>query len=114
MLTEGCLAVAFTFPPRPLRPDEQARLAEWLDTPANPASGYFSERRSDDPALYHRIVVTLAGAARPTHLIFTPTDMDIWVVQALQTREARGFSSLSSALNSIWSAAAFRKKTELA
>ena len=112
MTTESRLAVAFTFPPRHLQPDEQALLAEWLEIPGNGASGYFSERRGDDPAFYQRIVVTLAGAARPTHLIFTPSNMDIWVVQAIQTREARGFSSLSSALNSIWSAAGSRKKTE--
>jgi hypothetical protein len=42
-----------------------------------------SSRRSDDPALYRRIVVSDAQDGRPTHLIHHPNGLDLWVKMAV-------------------------------
>ena len=58
-MTDRAGDVLRTFPPRPLNPDERALVDTWLAATCNVASAYVSERRSDDPALYRRIVVTI-------------------------------------------------------
>ena len=67
-MTDRIEDVLRTFPPRPLNPDERALVDTWLSATCDVASAYVSERRSDDPALYRRIVVTLGpdpGAVLP-------------------------------------------------
>jgi hypothetical protein len=43
------------FPARPLRPNENALVAEWLAGAGDIAAAYVSNRRTDDPAHYRRI-----------------------------------------------------------
>src|SRR5262249_2635325 len=57
--------VTRNFPARPLTPDERALVADWLATAGDIASAYVSERRSDDPDLHHRILIS-AGPPRGT------------------------------------------------
>jgi hypothetical protein len=91
-----------TFPPRPLNPDERELVATWLAGTFDVASAYVSERRSDDPALYRRIVINLGPGPGPTHLIHAPTGISCWLVTSvLDGGNVQRFDNLRNALNSI-------------
>jgi hypothetical protein len=91
-----------TFPPRPLNPDERALLATWLAATSNVASAYVSERRGDDPTLYHRVVVTVGQDRGPSCLIHAPVGLSCWLMSSVgHESEVRRFDSLLAALNSI-------------
>lgn len=91
-----------TLPPRPLRPDERALLANWLSAAGDIVSAYFSERRSDDPTTYRKIVIHEGDIHGPSYLIHAPESVDAWVtVDLRQGSEGRCFVSLHEALNSI-------------
>lgn len=91
-----------TLPPRPLRLDEQALVAEWLAAAGDIARAYVSQRRSDDPAIYRRIVIVEDANSGPTYLIHTPSGMDIWILLYVSP-ELGGcrFDSLRDALNFV-------------
>ena len=89
-------------PPRLLRPDEKELVAEWLASAGDVASAYVSARRSDDPALYRRIVITLEGDGEPSYLIDTPAETGYWVVvQCRPYPDVHRFDSLREALNFV-------------
>jgi hypothetical protein len=91
-----------TFPPRPLSPEEHALVASWLAATCGAVSGYVCERRSDDPAHYRRIVVTVVPDVGPSYLIHAPTGMSCWLVtQTAPGSDVRRFDSLRAALDSI-------------
>lgn len=91
-----------TFPPRPLNPDERALVNTWLAATCNVASAYVCERRSDDPFLQHRIVVTIGPDRRPSYLIHAPAGISCWLVSSVgHGSEVRRFDGLRAALNSI-------------
>jgi hypothetical protein len=91
-----------TLPPRPLRPEERSLVAEWLSAAGDIASAYVSERQSDDPALYRRIVISERVHFGPSHLIHAPTSVDAWIILDVRLPlEARSFNSLRDALNSV-------------
>ena len=91
-----------TLPPRPLGQGERQLVAEWLAAAGDVALAYVSERRSDDPAIYRRVVVAMEADCVPTYLIHTPTNMDIWVLLHVSPDfEGRCFDSLRDALNFI-------------
>ena len=91
-----------TFPPRPLNPDERGLVSAWLSGTCNVASAYVSERRSDDPAVYHRIVVTIGPDSGPSYLVHAPTGLSCWLVSSVgRGSEVQRFDSLRAALNSI-------------
>ena len=90
------------FPPRPLRPDERKLVAEWLAAAGDVALAYVSDRRSDDPEIYRRIVITVEGNGAPTHLVHTPFGVNFWMVMRVRSApEIQRFDSLHDALNSI-------------
>jgi hypothetical protein len=90
------------FPARPLRPNEHALVAEWLAGAGDIAAAYVSNRRTDDPAYYRRIVVVSKPDDGPSHLIHAPAGRTIWIVFVPGPRaKFRAFRSLRSALNSI-------------
>ena len=77
-------------------------LADWLSAAGDIASAYFCERRSDDPAMYRRIVIFEDMKLGPSYLIHTPTSVDAWItLNVRHTSEARSFGSLRDALNSV-------------
>ena len=77
-------------------------MAEWLARAGDVAEAYVSSRRSDDPALYHRIVIITNPEDGPTHLIHAPSGRDIWIVLSLVLRtKVRRFRTLRAALNSV-------------
>lgn len=101
-MTNRIEGVLLTFPPRRLAPDERAVLNAWLAATCDVASAYVSERRSDDPAQYRRIVVTVGPTRKPSHLVHAPSGLNCWLVTTLG--EGGGvlqYDSLRAALNSI-------------
>jgi hypothetical protein len=90
------------FPARPLTPDENGLVEEWLAGAGDVTSAYVSNRRSDDPALFHRIVIVADPGDGPSHLVHAPSGRDLWIVFTLGRRtRIRRFKTLRSALNSI-------------
>ena len=101
-MANSTIDVLRTLPPRPLGPGERQLLATWLAVAGDVALAYVSERRSDDPAIYRRIVIAMEADCVPTYLIHTPTNMDIWVLMHVSPEfEGRSFDSLRDALNFI-------------
>jgi hypothetical protein len=89
-------------PARLLAPDERALVAEWLAGAGDITEAYVSDRRGDDPALYHKVVIVTKPEAGPTHLVHAPSGRDIWIVLTLGRRtKIRRFPTLRVALNSI-------------
>jgi hypothetical protein len=89
-------------PARLLAPDERSLVAEWLSGAGDITEAYVSDRRGDDPALHHRIVIVTSPEAGPTHLIHTPSSRNIWIVLSLGRRtKIRRFPTLRAALNSV-------------
>ena len=90
------------FPARLLTPDERASVAEWIASAGDIVEAYVSNRRVDDPALYHRIVIVLKPEDGPAHLVHAPPGRDIWIVFSLGRRtKVQRFRTLWAALNSI-------------
>jgi len=90
-----------TFPPRPLRPDERSLLSEWVSAAGDIASAYFSERRSDDPAMHRRIVI-YESEDGPLCLLHAPMAMDTWIrMDIRQVLQVQFFDTLREALNSV-------------
>lgn len=91
-----------TFPARPLRPDERELVAEWLAAAGDVSSAYVSERRTDDPAIYRRIAISVEGNGVFTHFIHTPFHHDYWIVLNVRHRpEVHQLNSLLEALNFV-------------
>jgi len=90
------------FPARLLTPDEHALVAEWLAAAGDIAEAYVSNRYSDDPAYYRRIVVITKPGDGPSHLVHAPTGGETWVVFSRSPNsQVEIFPSLRAALNSI-------------
>jgi hypothetical protein len=95
-------AVMLTFPPRGLSPRERELVCEWLALAGDISEAHVSARRSDDPALYRRIVVSAGPDGQPTYLIHQPDGLDLWVKMTVgPDQHFEMFSTLTEALNSI-------------
>ena len=91
-----------TYPPRALAPREHALVAEWLSHAGDIVSAYVAERRSDDPAMYRRVVIVAGLSNRPSHLIHAPEGMSCWLLFSIgEYPPVRQFDTLREALNSI-------------
>jgi hypothetical protein len=94
--------VLLRFRPRELAPGERALFSEWLSLAGDVASAYVSGRKSDDPALYRRIVVVAGPDDQPTHLIHAPAGQHMWLKMTLGPEpRTEMFETLHAALNSI-------------
>ena len=101
-MTDRTGDVLRTFPPRPLNPDERALVATWLAATCDVASAYVSERRSDDPAIYRRVVVTLGPDRAPSYLVHAPVGLTCWLVSRVgRGGDVQRHDTLRSALNAI-------------
>ena len=101
-MTDRTDHVLRTFPPRPLNPAERALVSTWLAATCDVASAYVSERRSDDPTILHRVVVTVGPERTPSHLVHAPIGLSCWLVSKVgHGGEVRRYDSLRAALNSI-------------
>jgi hypothetical protein len=91
-----------TFPPHELSPFERELVGEWLALTSDVSHAYVSVRRSDDPALYRRVVVAEAPHGRPTHLVHRPGELNLWIKTTIgPPLTFEMFPTLSEALNSI-------------
>src|ERR1700722_11406094 len=89
------------FPPRPLTDGERAILLGWT-TVAKGFSTFVSERRSDDPAIYRRIIVSRKGNNQRLYLIHSHQNSDYWVmISAADGEDIGHFPTLRAALNFI-------------
>jgi hypothetical protein len=77
-------------------------VAEWLALAGDIAATYVSTRRSDDPALYQRVVIVTKPTEGPSHLIHAPSSRAVWIVFTLGRRTGtQHFPTIRDALNSI-------------
>ena len=91
-----------TFPPSELSPFERDLVRDWLALASDVSDAYVSTRRSDDPALYRRIVVTDSPHGRPTHLFHRPGELNVWIKTTMGPPPTfEMFPTLRAALNSI-------------
>lgn len=89
------------FPPRPLTDGERAILLGW-SMAAKDFTAFVSERRSDDPAVYRRIVISRRAGNRRLYLIHSHQNSDHWIMVSAADREDVGhFPTLRAALNYI-------------
>jgi hypothetical protein len=94
--------VLLSFPPRPLTQEESNLVAEWLSLAADVSLAYVSTRRSDDPAMYQRVIISDVRDNSPTHLVHAPSSLHLWVKLTVgRDKGVELFDSLSAALNSI-------------
>jgi len=101
-MANSTVDVLRTLPARPLRLDERELVVEWLAAAGDVALAYVSERRSDDPAMYRRVVIARDADGGPTYLIHTSFNMDTWILLHVSPElEGHRFDSLRDALNSI-------------
>ena len=101
-MTDRTGDVLRTFPPRSLNPDERELVAQWLAETYDVTSAFVSERRSDDPAIYRRVVITIGPEQQPSFLVHAPSGISCWLVSSVgRGSEVRRFDTLRAALNSI-------------
>ncbi len=89
------------FPPRLLTDGEREILLDWIGA-ATEFVAFVSERRSDDPAIYRRIVVSRRADNRRLYLIHSHRSSDHWsMVSAVDGDDVGRFPTLRAALNCI-------------
>jgi hypothetical protein len=94
--------ILLSFPPRPLGDAERALFNEWLSRAGDISLAYVSERRSDDPRHYRRIVIWADPGGRPMCTIHAPSAGTNWLVTSTdQPTRVEIFDNLRDALNSI-------------
>ncbi len=87
---------------REREPQERQLVDEWLALAGDVPGAYVSGRKSDDPALYRRIVTSMGADDLPTHLIRASAGLRLWLKMTV-AREMRleMYATLAAALNSI-------------
>jgi len=94
--------ILLTFLPRMLSPTEQALVEEWLRLTGDVPFAYVSQRRSDDPSLFGRVVIATRPDKKPSHTIHVPAGSALWLVTAMgPPQSVRQFNALRDALNSV-------------
>ncbi len=107
ILAEGDMAktaadILLTFPPRPLSPTEHALVQEWLGLAGDMQLAFVSQRRSDDPRFFGRVVLATGPDTKPSHTIHAPAGSALWLVTLMDPpQRVRQFDSLRDALNSL-------------
>jgi hypothetical protein len=91
-----------SFPPRQLGTTERELFNEWLSRAGDVSLAYVSDRRSDDPRLYGRIVIRVDPDGEQAYTIHATSVGTAWLVIFLdQTADAEAYDTLRDALNSI-------------
>ena len=89
-------------PAKPLRPDERRLVEEWLALAGDIVLTYESKRRSDDPALLNRIVISCGPTPQASHVVHSPSGTHLWLVTLIGPPLRVGqFATLRDALNSV-------------
>ena len=90
------------FPPRAITPLEVELLRQWLSRAGDVPLAYVSERRSDDPRFYRRIVMKMDPDGEPVCTVHAPSVGNQWLVSFLdRPNSAEIYDSLQDAPNSI-------------
>ena len=85
-----------------LSPAERALVEEWLRLAGDVPFAYVSQRRSDDPSLFGRVVIATRPDKKPSHTIHVPAGSALWLVTlAGPPQSVRPFDTLRDALNSV-------------
>jgi hypothetical protein len=93
--------ILLTFPPRMPSPTEQVLVQEWIGL-ANVPFAYVSQRRSDDPKFFGRVVIATGLDTKPSHTIHAPAESTLWLVTSMgPPQSVRQFNTLLDALNSV-------------
>jgi len=101
MQTDRAANVLMTFPPRPLTDGEREILRVWV-TEVNDVLAFVSERRSDDPAIYRRIVIIRKSTGQRLYLVRPPHGHDSWLVlSAVEGEDLARCPTLRAALNFV-------------
>jgi hypothetical protein len=81
--------------------DERLLLRDWIE--AAPAyTAFISERRTDEPAIYRRIVISLRATREHLYLVHAATEPACWVMLCIATGEYAGrFPTLRAVLDYI-------------
>jgi len=94
--------ILLIFPSRMLSPTEQVLVEEWLGLTADVPLAYVSQRRSDDPAFFGRVVIATGPDTKPSHTIHAPAESTLWLLTSMgPPRSVRQFNTLHDALNSV-------------
>jgi hypothetical protein len=94
--------ILLTFPARMLGPTEQALVQEWLRLANDVPMAYVSQRRSDDPAFFGRVVIATGPDTKPSHTIHVPAGSALWLLTSMDSSQSlRQFNTLRDALNSV-------------
>jgi hypothetical protein len=94
-------SVLLTFPPRPLTDWERETLRGWAEA-VDGYTAFVAERRSDDPAIYRRIVIARRRTKQHAYTVHAPQGMDVWVVVSTTEGEDIGtFPTLRAALEFV-------------
>jgi hypothetical protein len=101
-MSKTAAEILLTIPPRMLSPTEQVVVQEWIALAGDVPSAYVSQRRSDDPAFFGRVVIATGPDTKPTHTIHVPAGSALWLVILMGSpQSARQFNTLRDALNSV-------------
>jgi hypothetical protein len=94
--------ILLIFPPRMLSSTEQVLVQEWRRLAGDVPSAYVSERRSDDPAFFGRVVIATGPDTKPSHTVHVPAGSVLWLVTSMgPPQSVRQFDTLREALNSV-------------
>ena len=94
--------ILLIFPPRMPSSTEQMLVQEWIGLANDVPFAYVSQRRSDDPAFFGRVVIATGPDTKPSHTIHTPAGSALWLVTSMdQSNEVHQFDTLREALNSV-------------
>ena len=87
--------ILLTFLPRMLSPTEQALVEEWLRLAGDVPFAYVSQRRSDDPTFFGRVVIATGSDRKPSHTIHVPAGSALWLVTTMSPPQTvRQFNTL--------------------
>jgi hypothetical protein len=86
MLTDHTTNVLMTFPPRPLTEGERDIVRAWA-AEVDDVFAFVSERRSDDPTIYRRIVISRNSTGQRLYFIRPPQGHDSWLVLSAKEGE---------------------------
>ena len=101
-MSKAAADILLTFPARTLSPTEQALVQEWLGLAGDVPSAYVSQRRSDDPKFFGRVVLATGPDRKPSHTIHVPAGSAWWLVTSMgPPQRVRQFNTLRDALNSV-------------
>lgn len=100
-MVESIAKAVCAFPPRPVTDGERQLLLDWIEATGD-FSGFVSERRSDDPAIYRRIVILRRATRQRLYVIHCPQGSNWWMVTSATEGEDVGyFATLRAALQFI-------------